>query len=61
MTLSSSVPQWLNFATGVVDLEDPSLDNRLGAVHQNKISLLIKKDLAKMCLERFCRNFGQGG
>ena len=38
MTLSSSVPQWLNFATGVVDSRGPSLDNRLGAVQQNKIS-----------------------
>ena len=39
MTLSSSVPQWLNFATGVVDSEDLLLTIAWGGAAKQNLSL----------------------
>ena len=45
--------EWLNFVTGVVGSEDFPLNVARGTLQQNKVLLVIKKKLEKMCLEKF--------
>ena len=43
--------EWLNFVKCVVGLEDLPLNISWGTLQQNKVLLVIKKKLEKMCLE----------
>ena len=45
--------EWLNFAKSVVGSEDPPLNIARGTLQQNKVLLVIKKKLEKMCLDNF--------